>query len=359
MADGPGATQFGTRLSAMCSLPTTFESTGDLARLPWFDIVDGRLVLDPDVGPTVDMHAHLALSYLRRPSIDLNRASERPLTYLPFDAPMDLDIYANRNLDGAAMAAMKTDLTRDSLGPSGLRASHTIPNLRRAMADLGVSTTVLHAIDMPAGLSRNAATWLTATADIDELVVFGSVHPLTRRPEAALDAQRANGARGIKLHPAVQLVHPSGPRSLRLYRACGVRNLPVFFHCGPVDIETRVGRRLSQVVKYERAVAECPDTTFILGHSGALQFDVALRLAREYPNVWLELASQPLSVVRRAIAEGPTSRVMFGSDWPFYPQAMGLAKVLLATENDAAARTRVLRGNATTLLRGGTLALGE
>ena len=67
----------------------------------------------------------------------------------------------------------------------------------------------------------------------------------------------------------------------------------MFFHCGPVDIETRVGGA-SQVVKYERAVAECPDTTFILGHSGALQFDVALRLAREYPNVWLELASQTL-----------------------------------------------------------------
>ena len=50
---------------------------------------------------------------------------------------------------------------------------------------------------------------------------------------------------------------------------------------------------------------------------------------------------------------------MFGSDWPFYPQAMGLAKVLLATENDAAARTRVLRGNATTLLRAVRSQLGN
>ena len=97
------------------------------------------------------MHAHLALSYLRRPSIDLNRASERPLTYLPFDAPMDLDIYANRNLDGAAMAAMKTDLTRDSLGPSGLRASHTIPNLRRAMADLGSAPPCCTRLTCPPG----------------------------------------------------------------------------------------------------------------------------------------------------------------------------------------------------------------
>ena len=350
----------------MSRLPTTFERTADLARLPWFDLIDGRLTLDPSIGPVIDFHSHLALTYLRRSNVDLRAATPTSLTYLPAAAPMDLDVYANRNLTPVDMAAMKADLTGGSFRPrhdpasdsvgTSMRASHTVPNLRREMAAMSICTSVLHAIDLPLGLSHNAEEWLTATAtdtgtsDDLELLVFGSVHPLTRDPGPALDAQQSAGARGIKLHPAVQLVNPGSDRCLRLYRACGARGLPVFFHCGPVDIETRLGRRLSQVRNYERALAECPDTTFVLGHAGALQAPQALKLANQYPNVWLETASQPISTVRLLLAEGPANRLLFGSDWPFYPQAMGIAKALIASAGDPTVRTKVLADNARQLL---------
>jgi predicted TIM-barrel fold metal-dependent hydrolase len=359
----------------MVQHPTTFERTADLARLPWFDLVEGRLKLDPAIGPIVDFHSHLALTYLRRANVDLLARTSSSLTYLPATDPMDLDVYANRNLDPAAMAAMKTDLTGGSFQrhpghisrqahpdePTAvsMRASHTVPNLLRDMADMSIQTSVLHAIDLPLGLSHNALEWLAATtlqsrsgsaAEGQELVVFGSVHPLTRDPGPALDAQQTAGARGIKLHPAVQLVNPGSDRCLRLYRACGARGLPIFFHCGPVDIETRLGRRLSQVANYERAVAECPETSFVLGHAGALQAREAVRLADRYPNVWLELASQPLGTVRHLLEEGPRQRIVFGSDWPFYPQAMGIAKVLISTEGDPTIRTQLLADNSQRLL---------
>ena len=45
--------------------PTRFDSILDLARLPWFDVQGGnRLVADPQVGPVIDMHTHLAMAYL-------------------------------------------------------------------------------------------------------------------------------------------------------------------------------------------------------------------------------------------------------------------------------------------------------
>jgi|GEM_PF-4196779 hypothetical protein len=45
---------------------TRFASHRDLARLRYFDIHDGRIVLaDPAFGPSVDVHTHLALSYGR------------------------------------------------------------------------------------------------------------------------------------------------------------------------------------------------------------------------------------------------------------------------------------------------------
>ena len=41
----------------------------------------------------------------------------------------------------------------------------------------------------------------------------------------------------------------------------------------------------------------------------------------------------------------PRHKILFGSDWPFYHQAIGLAKVFMATEGDEALRRAVLWDN--------------
>jgi predicted TIM-barrel fold metal-dependent hydrolase len=43
-------------------------------------------------------------------------------------------------------------------------------------------------------------------------------------------------------------------------------------------------------------------------------------------------------------------RICFGSDWPFYPQAIGIAKVLVATEDDPVSRRELLHDNTSKLL---------
>ena len=54
---------------------TRFEDHYALSRLPWFEIRDGRLVLkDRSLGPIVDVHTHLALSYVYRTTVDLEAA---------------------------------------------------------------------------------------------------------------------------------------------------------------------------------------------------------------------------------------------------------------------------------------------
>ena len=107
---------------------------------------------------------------------------------------------------------------------------------------------------------------------------------------------------------------------------------------------------MSQLRHYERAVAECPGTTFFLGHSGAMQMEEALVLAKRYDNVVLELSGQSLPNVRRILDEAPRERIVYGSDWPFYHQAIGIAKVLMATEGQDALRRTVLHDNAARIL---------
>lgn len=335
--------------------PTRFSNLADLARLPWFSLRDGHLVVDdPTVPEAIDMHTHLALAFVRPMQVDLQRPSERIELYLPEHRPIDMEVYINRNIPPSDLKALNHDLALNALTDKGMRATHTVPNLARHMGEMRIANSVLLAIDWPLGLSDNAGAWLDATRGRDDMVVFGSVHPYDRDVAGKLDAQKKAGARGIKVHPAVQMVKPDAARCMALYRGCGERGLPVLFHCGPVDIEPMLGRYFSQVRHYERAIAENPGTTFVLGHSGALQMEQALGFAKRYPNVYLELSSQSLTNVRRIVEEAPRERVVFGTDWPFYHQGVGLAKVLIATDGDDAARKAVLYGNAARLLGLGT-----
>lgn len=332
---------------------TRFDSTLGLADLPWFEREgDARLkIVDPDIGPIVDAHTHLALAFGRRLRLDLTAEHPKTEHYLPVTRPLDLDIYVNQNFLPEDLSRLKLDLTLKSLTGKGMRRTHTSANLRREMADLGVRASVLLPIDFPI-LSHNTDAYLVAAqhGDGKGLIPFGSVHPSEKKAAAHLADQKARGIRGIKLHPAVQLFLADSPKAMALYPICAELGLPVLFHAGPVGIEAKRSRECSQMKHYWRAVSENPQTTFILGHSGALQMEMALELAIRYPNCWLETSSQSLSNVRRILREGPTDRVMHGSDWPFYHQAISVAKLLLATEGDPGLRKRVLWENAARLL---------
>lgn len=333
------------------SHPTRFASTLDLSRLPWFDVRDGnRLVLvDDSVGPIIDMHTHLAMGYFRKLAVDLRRETPATSYYLPLTLPVDLDLYSNQNLDDAAMFAMKLDLSVLSLTGQGMRTTHTAPNLARDLRDLGIVYAVVLPIDMPVGM-RNSDSVLEVAREYEELIPFGSVHPFDSDADSRLLTQRERGALGIKLHPNAQFVAPDHPKTVHLCGRCGTHGLPVLFHCGPVGIEPEAGRRRSQVFRYEKAMAENPDTTFVLGHSGALQFDEALRFADRYPNVLFELSCLGLPALRQVLETVPADRLLYGTDWPFYHQSLTLARILLATEGEPALRRAVLHDNAARLL---------
>lgn len=337
-------------MSALPERPHRFDSHLQLAQLPWFEVREGRLRLaDRSIGPVVDVHSHLALTYVRRKTVDLLARHDDAELYLPVSHAVDLDVYANRNFSPADLSAMNKDLAARAVTSGGMRRTHTIPNLQRHMEETGITHSVLLPIEFPV-LSWNAETWLEAAQGQQGMVNFGSVHPFGRAIRERLEKQKASGARGVKIHPAVQMVPADHPRCMEVYRACADLKLPVLWHCGPVDIEPAYGRWCSQLKHYWAAVQQNPDTTFVLGHSGAMQFELGLDLAQRYPNVWMELSSQGLPNVRRLVKEAPEGRLMFGSDWPFYHPSLPLAKVLLATEDCVEMRGRILWSNAANLL---------
>jgi predicted TIM-barrel fold metal-dependent hydrolase len=297
----------------------------------------------------IDMHTHLAMGYFRKLQVDLHASTPAVAHYLPITLPVDLDRYSNENLDRAAMFAMKADVSVLGLTGQGMRTTHTAPNLVREMGALGIVSSVVLPIDLPVG-ARNADHLLEVARRYPELLPFGSVHPWDRDLDERLDRQQAAGAFGIKLHPNGQFIAPDHPKTVHLCGRCGRRDLPVLFHCGPVGIEPKAARDRSQVARYERTIAENPDTTFVLGHSGALQFEEALPYAERYPNTFFELSCLGLGALRRVIDSVPADRLLYGTDWPFYHQALTLARVLLATEDRPELRRAILHDNAARLL---------
>lgn len=245
---------------------------------------------------------------------------------------------------------MKADLSVLSLTPWGQRTTHTAPNLLRDMGDLGITHAVLLPFDLPFGPS-NADVFLDAGARHLRLLPFAGVHPSDCRAEAKLADQHARGARGLKFHPNGQFVGPDHPKVVRLCRGCGERDLPVLMHCGPVGIEPKAAERRSQVARYERAIAENSGTTFILGHCGAMQHEVALdSFVGRFENIYWELSSLGLDAMRTVFDRVAPARLLDGTDWPFYHQAITMARVLILTEDHEPLRRAVLHDNAVRLL---------
>lgn len=337
----------------MCvhDLPMSFRELDALAELPYFKREDGRIkIADPSLGPVIDFHTHLTLSYVRKNRVDLHKLHPETLNYLPHERAFSLENYQNKNFTPDDLTRLKRDLVWGSLTAGGMRVTHTAANLGRDMDDLGIKHSVLLPIDFPY-ISDNAGTWLSAVRDDPRFICYGSVHPFSRRRGAQLDRQVGLGATGLKLHPNVQIVAPEGKRSMDLYRMCEERKMVVFWHCGPVGIEPLHGKILTQVRRYEQPIKELVNCTFVLGHAGALQNEEALDLARRYENVYLEVSGQSIERIKEMIEKGPTDRILFGTDWPWYHQAIGLAKVFMATEGNERVRRQILWDNAARLLQ--------
>jgi hypothetical protein len=332
-----------------------------LVELPWFELdARGRLVTTAELPPGVDFHAHLGFSFFLAPGIDYNAAGSAPHYSFDCDADaecvLDLDVYMNHFTTERMQSALTSELVRTFLIGSAAGRTHTIPNLLAEMDDNSVERAVLLPLAPGFPFRDNLAErWLDAVAHCDapeRLVVFGSVHPADDAAPAKLRALADRGARGVKLHPTMQRVRPDDPRTMELYEVCRERELIVFFHAGRAGVEPAFMQPYARMAHYRAPVAEFPDVRFVFGHAGARDIDEAIPVARGRTNVWMEAHGQGVRDIRRLLGAVGPERVLFGTDWPLFPQAASLAKLLIATRDDSSVRDRVFRENARELLSG-------
>jgi len=358
-ANAAGKSRFGKR---------AYSGYKGLAELPWFELnQSGRLVcVDQSLPEIIDMHAHLGMSVLFRPRLNLQAKTDRVHHLLDCDneksaCELDLDVYVNGNFTESNLDKLESTILSQALWGNRVIRSHTIPNLIAEMDDMRVDKSVLLPIKLglPFGDSLTEQ-WRSSvsSADMNERLLTGfSVHP---DQDDCIDQMREyakSGLKLMKLHPTVQKFYPDDPAVLKIYEEAQSLGISIFFHGGRAGIEPESSHRYAMPRHYKKALNDFPRLQFILGHAGARDVDAMLELMLAHDNAWLGTHGQGISkldrIIDRTLSSGSASqRIMFGSDWPFYHLGASLAKVLIVTDSPSRKpiRDALLKSNAVNFL---------
>jgi hypothetical protein len=328
-----------------------------LAELPWFELdARGRLRCTlEDLPPIVDVHAHLGISLLFAPEIDLQKRTARVQHLLDCDAEdpgceLDLDIYVNGNFTADALRALRLGALRQITIGNAPAATQTIPNLLDEMDAVRVHQAFVLpiAFGLPFG-DDLTERWMDAIHRAgagDRLILGASVHPRDPDRIRKLRHHAARGARVVKLHPAAQRFFPDTPEAMDIYEECGRLGLPIVFHAGRAGIEPTYTHQFTLMRHYEAMLERFPQVQFVFGHAGTRDLASAIPLARRYRNVWLGIHGQGVSALHELVERVGGDRLLFGTDWPFYHLAVSLAKVLIVTRERPNLRDAILHSNA-------------
>ena len=298
----------------------------------------------------LDVHAHVGDIFPRRLSIQIDQPAPPP-HYLMLSSPDIEDaarlLYRHRPLC-ASLGFLKHAILTLMRRRQTLRGM-VAPNLLRDMARYGINASVALPIEYEDGVDRSTAI-LQACRQFPEVIPFCSVHPKDARWREKLDTYIALGAQGLKIHPNLQRFAFNDRACVDVVAAFAPSRLPIILHSGLTGRERRA-RRFSDLAGFDALPARFSDTPFILAHAGLAQYEAAMRLAQQHENVWLELSGQPAQHIRRMIAVVGAERLLFGSDWPFWPQRLALQAIRDAADGDEAVARRILHDNAARLLR--------
>ena len=318
-----------------------FADVRALGSLDYFyETRDGVLHLREGIADNiVDFHTHVGWGIVSKKISGLGD------TIFPYvGASIDLDHYSAYDYS----KSLKKRATRKTLAAilsKGKNKRTSASHLLFEMQALNVSASALMAVDI-IGSNNSNIVLSAAKQEPDMFIPFISLHPKNKKNPAILEKYVKKGAQGIKIHPPIQRVRPNSKYIGAIAEMAEKFGLPILFHCGHSPLTPKAMKKFSKMSDYEKIIFQYPNVTFILGHSGIDEWEDAVKIANKHGNTFLELSGQPADVIKKIIKSLGSERLLFGSDWPYYPIALPLAKVLLATEGDAKARNSILSGNA-------------
>jgi predicted TIM-barrel fold metal-dependent hydrolase len=337
-----------------------YQGLRGLADLPYFEMTDRgllRLTVDGLRGG-IDGHTHFSLNALAGGEPDLLKSHPRTQYYLNPEVNASLDVYINQNNSKEDRRKMGGIVFR-SIAPGGssVTETHTIPNLLAEMDLLHIEKAVVFPIRYGLPFGDDMTEWyleaIKKSGKQDRFIVCGSVKPTLKDAPKKVGEYRLKGLKGIKMHPNFSRFYPNDREAWPAYEACAKHNMPVLIHSGRTGFKEKKSwlfklytEDYADIHNFREPIAAFPQVRFVLCHAGALQNDQAIGIAREHKNVWMDIHGQGIDNIRTMIKELGPERLLYGTDWAFYPEAIMLARLLIATEGDRTVRRMIFSDNA-------------
>lgn len=320
----------------------------ELDKLPWFEKNGAgalSLCADPGIPALTDIHAHVGWSYGLARSIDYGARND--LVYL-YDYERDQDVlYEERHPFPDEAKWLSKEMTWAPLKLAPSAATHTAANFAAEMDRFNVRHTCLLPIEVPL-LSRHAEDTLRAAALDERFIPLAAVSPRPwgARKIAWLEASLARGAKAVKVHPEFQFIAADNPHLMKLFEWCAGNGVPVLAHCGYLGTEPAWIRAKAEPDRFRQALQNFPDLQLLLAHTGLSRREETLQVARDFDEqVWLDISGQRVADLKMILDHYDRDRICWGSDWPFYPLAVALARALVATDSCPEYRPDLLQHN--------------
>ena len=157
----------------------------------------------------------------------------------------------------------------------------------------------------------------------ERLIFFTSVNPAEEDYMEELERTHVDlGARGIKLGPIYQGVHPTDDRFRAIYAYAEKHGLPIVIHMATTFVR-EYPLEYARPIHMDQIAIDYPDLKLVLAHLGHPWIGEAISIIRRHPNVYADLSAlyyrpwQFYNAMQLLVEYGPWGKVLFGSDFPF------------------------------------------
>ena len=193
-----------------------------------------------------------------------------------------------------------------------------------------------------------------------QIIPFVTVDPWVFNSDEAASHLRAmvadHGARGVKLHPALQEFHMSDERMWPVYSACVELSIPVLAHCGP----SSGGDQYAEPRAFGEVLQAFPELRLVMAHMGGGAWHQLREISEAYPNAYFDCseiiqwtggsAAATDRELARLILDVGAERVMMGSDFPWYDLDDTIERVMELSLLSKEEKESILGANAVRLL---------
>lgn len=157
----------------------------------------------------------------------------------------------------------------------------------------------------------------------DRLIFFTSIDPTEVDFMGELERTHQDmGAKGIKLGPIYQGVHPLDDRYRMIYAYAQKHNLPILTHMA-TTFSSSAPLDYANPLHMDEIAIDFPHLNFILAHLGHPWNGETISIIRRHRNVFADISAlyyrpwQFYTAMRLLVEYGASHKVFFGSDYPF------------------------------------------